>query len=82
MTERKPLTKAQHDAIGTALIMYPQGFVIDAHRVADRMVCDGLVKRGDLVAVAGVDGGYQASQGRVAAQRVQAAKDSEAATWN
>jgi hypothetical protein len=45
MPERKPLTKAQHEAIRTALTFYPQGFVIDAYRVADRMVCDGLVKR-------------------------------------
>jgi len=57
-------------------------FVIDAHRVADRMTCDSLVERGDLVSVEGVDGGYRASDERAAAQLLQAARDAQAASSN
>jgi hypothetical protein len=40
MTERKPLTEAQKDALATATLMAQRGlgFTIEAERVADRMV--------------------------------------------
>lgn len=52
------ITEAEHDALGTALALYPHGFVLDPERVEDRATCDGLVEAGRLAPVEGVDGGY------------------------
>ena len=47
------------EVLATATLMAQQGtgFIVDAHRVADRMTAEGLVKSGHLAAVEGVDGG-------------------------
>lgn len=82
MIDRKPLTEAQHRALGTAAAFYPQGFVIDADRAADRATCDSLVERGDLEAVPGVDGGYRLSDELRTALAIDAARRAEQAVLN
>lgn len=63
------LSEAQMDALATATLLARRGLglTIEAERVADRMVCDGLVKSGHLAAVEGVDGGYIPSDEMIAA---------------
>ncbi len=77
-------TKAQKDALATATLMAQQGtgFIIDAHRVADRMTCDGLVKSGHLTAVEGVDGGYRLSDEMLAATAINLTPQAEQASAN
>jgi DNA-binding IscR family transcriptional regulator len=78
-------TKAQKDALATATMMAQSGapgFIIDAHRVADRMTCDGLVKSGHLTAVEGVDGGYRLSDEMLAANAINLTHQAEQASAN
>jgi hypothetical protein len=84
MSERKPLTEAQLKTLATATLMAQRrlGFTIDAERVADRMVCDSLVKSGHLTAVEGVDGGYRLSDEMGAAIAIDTARQSGQANLN
>ncbi len=78
------LTEAQKGALATATIMAQRGigFTVDAERVADRMVCDSLVKSGHLAAVEGVDGGYVLSDEMIAAHGITLARQAEQAKLN
>jgi hypothetical protein len=78
------LTEAQKGALATATIMAQRGigFTIDAERVADRMVCDSLVKSGHLARVEGVDGGYVLSDEMIAAHGITLARQAEQAKLN
>jgi DNA-binding IscR family transcriptional regulator len=58
------------------------GFTVGAHRVADRMVCDSLVKSGHLTAVEGVDGGYRLSDEMVAANAITIERTAKQAELN
>jgi DNA-binding IscR family transcriptional regulator len=82
MTE---FTEGQKKALATATLhakTKAPGFIVEAHRVADRMVCDGLVKSGHLTAVEGVDGGYTLSDEMLAANAITVARQAEQAKQN
>jgi hypothetical protein len=78
------LTEAQKDVLATATLMAQRGlgFTITPERVADRMICDSLVKSGHLAAVEGVDGGYILSDEMIAAHGITLARQAEQARRN
>jgi hypothetical protein len=78
------LTEGQLKVLATATIMAQRGigFIVDAERVADRMVCDGLVESGHLTPVEGVEGGYALSDEMIAAHVVTTAREAEQAKLN
>lgn len=75
MTTR--FTTEELKAIGTATVLYPRGFTINAERIAERETCDALVESGHFTAIAGVDGGYRLSDGLAAEVRQVAAEHAD-----
>ena len=58
------------------------GFTVDAERVADRMVCDGLVESGHQAPIESVEGGYVLSDEMIAAPAITLASEAEQAKLN
>jgi hypothetical protein len=58
------------------------GFTIAPERVRERAVADGLVARGNLAEIRGVDGGYTLSDEMARALAIDAVRRSEGAVSN
>ena len=68
--------------LATATFLYPKGFGIDPEREEDRETCDSLVKRGSLIALQDVEGGYRLSDELANAVAVDTARTANAAQQN